>query len=249
MLLLPLLALAALAAPAAAAIGPVYAGCVDAAAIPAGAREFGGVIGRAMCNAEKLLTSYIFQDCANTVTYFDPPITSPVSDVLQCFNFCNDNSKKQFWLFAIYYPGGRPGGPNTGPWCQCSTSTQYTRVTCSGTTAYNYNLERVASASWVVRREDKRRRGNVLGLCPGSKEACAVAPGQAGFECLDTRAELESCGGCRFGAVGVNSTAVGEDCTLTPGAVRGASTCRGGECVAFACLPGWTLVDGRCWEA
>jgi hypothetical protein len=80
--------------------------------------------------------------------------------------------------------------------------------------------------------------------CPGTKDACLV-PGASGrFECLDTQAELESCGGCRFGAVGSNSTAVGEDCTITPGAAEGASSCIRGECVAFACQPGWSLSTG-----
>ncbi|WOO85997.1 uncharacterized protein LOC62_07G009485 [Vanrija pseudolonga] len=202
---------------------------------------------------EKLLTSYTFQGCAaaDGMTYYDDPFGAPVSDVLQCFNYCNDNSHVQFWVFAVFYAGGKPGGPNTGPWCQCSTSTSYDVVPCDSSTAYNYNLERIASASWVVRRADKRRLGGSSrnALCPGTKEACLVYEGSGGFECLDTTSELESCGGCRYGALGGNATAVGEDCTVTPGAVEGATSCISGECVAFACLPGWTLIDGRCWEA
>lgn len=185
------------------------------------------------------------------MTYYDTPIGSPVSDVLECFNYCNGNSHVQFWVFAIFCPGGNPNGANTGAWCQCSTSTSYDIVTCAGNgAAYNYNLERIASASWVVKRADKRRLGRKsTTLCPGTKDACLVPGASGGFECLDTQAELESCGGCRFGAVGSNSTAVGEDCTITPGAAEGASSCIRGECVAFACQPGWSLIDGRCWEA
>ncbi|BGP44677.1 hypothetical protein JCM10450v2_000491 [Rhodotorula kratochvilovae] len=60
---------------------------------------------------------------------------------------------------------------------------------------------------------------------------------RGGYECLDTGAEAESCGGCA-------ASGEGEDCTLLPRAR--ATGCEGGRCVVFACEGGWTPArDGR----
>lgn len=64
-----------------------------------------------------------------------------------------------------------------------------------------------------------------VSLCPNSMEACPIA-GLTGltddWECLDTRTELQSCGGCA-------STGAGEDCTAIPGAWN--VGCNEGKCV------------------
>jgi len=65
--------------------------------------------------------------------------------------------------------------------------------------------------------------------------ALNVAASRAGFECLDTRTHLESCGGCTL-AYGHNE-ATGQDCTAIPG-VSGVS-CQANKCVVHSCKRGW----------
>ncbi|GAA5826262.1 hypothetical protein JCM11251_007228 [Rhodosporidiobolus azoricus] len=71
-------------------------------------------------------------------------------------------------------------------------------------------------------------------LCPIGETACPIFPRMGTYECLDTKTELESCGGCL-------SKGLGEDCT----AIRGAQgvTCSSGACFVFTCQPGWKLDD------
>ncbi|GAA5898559.1 hypothetical protein JCM8208_004697 [Rhodotorula glutinis] len=72
-------------------------------------------------------------------------------------------------------------------------------------------------------------------LCPVGEQACPIFPRMGTYECLDTRSELESCGGC-------TSKGHGEDCT----AIRGAQgvTCESGACHVYTCQVGWALDAG-----
>lgn len=81
--------------------------------------------------------------------------------------------------------------------------------------------------------------------CPSGKAACRV-PGSSDYECIDTNSELESCGGCAYGAYGSNSTYTGTDCTALPGVVPSATSCWHGSCIVTRCRRGFTLVDGAC---
>ncbi|KDE03141.1 hypothetical protein MVLG_06337 [Microbotryum lychnidis-dioicae p1A1 Lamole] len=60
--------------------------------------------------------------------------------------------------------------------------------------------------------------------------AGGVMGGNGGYECLDTRQALDSCGGCA-------STGEGQDCTKIRGAVG--VGCDAGTCVVFSCQSGW----------
>jgi len=180
------------------------------------------------------------------MTYWDTPTKSKQADVYACMKECAANNNAQFWVFAVFYPSGAPvAGTN----CYCSTSTSYTPVTCGVNTAYNYNLERLATVSWKVKRQaDEREKKKSLGLCPYPMSACAIGPGEDGFECLDTSKELESCGGCRHGALAINETApaTGLDCSALPGVAAGAVSCVDSKCKVYACRPGYTLIKGYC---
>ena len=66
-----------------------------------------------------------------------------------------------------------------------------------------------------------------IALCPNNMEACPISGlmGPSGdYECLDTTAELESCGGCA-------STGDGQDCTAIEGAWNVA--CNQGSCAGM----------------
>ncbi|OCH96168.1 hypothetical protein OBBRIDRAFT_800102 [Obba rivulosa] len=70
-------------------------------------------------------------------------------------------------------------------------------------------------------------------LCPKPLDACpiAAANGLTGdYECIDTDAELESCGGCA-------STGAGQDCTAIEGAWN--VGCNHGVCAVYTCMAGY----------
>lgn len=50
-----------------------------------------------------------------------------------------------------------------------------------------------------VRLDQQKMAGK---LCPGDARACLTAPGASTWECVETDAELESCGGCLYGDFG-----------------------------------------------
>ncbi|SCZ98803.1 BZ3500_MvSof-1268-A1-R1_Chr3-1g05631 [Microbotryum saponariae] len=61
-------------------------------------------------------------------------------------------------------------------------------------------------------------------------EYTGIFAGLGGYECLDTRESLESCGGC-------SSTDEGQDCTVIKGGLG--VGCDNGSCVVFSCKEGW----------
>lgn len=73
-------------------------------------------------------------------------------------------------------------------------------------------------------------KSRAVTLCPQGLEACPIKglmTSTGDYECLDTAAELTSCGGCA-------STGAGQDCTAIPGAWNVAcevGKCKG-ECIA-----------------
>ncbi|KZS92978.1 hypothetical protein SISNIDRAFT_550002 [Sistotremastrum niveocremeum HHB9708] len=83
-----------------------------------------------------------------------------------------------------------------------------------------------------------------LALCPTGLEACPL-PGLAvsrvsNYECLDTYADLKSCGGCA-------STGQGTDCTAIPGVWN--VGCEAASCVVYNCEDGYKLShDGNSCE-
>jgi hypothetical protein len=78
--------------------------------------------------------------------------------------------------------------------------------------------------------KQRRTNGDVT-LCPKGREACPI-PGLFGgeYECLNTKVELESCGGCA-------STGKGQDCTQIPNAWN--VGCSEGSCKVYSCLKGY----------
>ncbi|KDE03139.1 hypothetical protein MVLG_06336 [Microbotryum lychnidis-dioicae p1A1 Lamole] len=110
----------------------------------------------------------------------------------------------------------------------------------------------------------KRKIEKPKSLCPENETACPIVGsssyalavdqhfssfadvatggimgGNGGYECLDTRQALDSCGGCA-------STGEGQDCTKIRGAVG--VGCDAGACVVFSCQSGWkpNLAASKC---
>ncbi|GAA5826224.1 hypothetical protein JCM3770_006112 [Rhodotorula araucariae] len=76
----------------------------------------------------------------------------------------------------------------------------------------------------------------------GKQEVSGVMAGSGGYECINTKEALDSCGGCA-------STGEGVDCTK----IRGSAGvgCEQGVCVVFSCQAGWrpALSGGKCIRA
>ncbi|KAI0051706.1 hypothetical protein FA95DRAFT_1534038 [Auriscalpium vulgare] len=82
------------------------------------------------------------------------------------------------------------------------------------------------------KRANTHRASN---LCPRNLTACPISNANgltADYECLDTKEELTSCGGC-------SSAGTGQDCT----AIRGSWNvgCQAGTCAVFSCMSGFKL--------
>ncbi|KIP11691.1 hypothetical protein PHLGIDRAFT_99111 [Phlebiopsis gigantea 11061_1 CR5-6] len=80
-------------------------------------------------------------------------------------------------------------------------------------------------------------------ICDGGFTACGVYGFNSAdaWECIDTRSDLESCGGCMvpFG----RTPAHGVDCTAIPGVMD--VSCVTGSCVVRRCQPGYVVsLDG-----
>lgn len=72
-----------------------------------------------------------------------------------------------------------------------------------------------------------------LPACPKGLDACPISGLVSGdYECLDTTAELESCGGCA-------SIGRGQDCTAIKGAWN--VGCELGSCKVYTCFEGYLL--------
>lgn len=120
--------------------------------------------------------------------------------------------------------GGYPNPPKPPPGSSCPPGWQwsdkkwcipqkpdYPKPSCPGWDGSCCHNNPQLSSKPRHRRHGKAR--NVT-LCPTGLEACPI-PSFGGitgdYECLDTNAELESCGGCA-------STGAGQDCTTIIGA-------------------------------
>ncbi|KAL8281058.1 hypothetical protein RQP46_006416 [Phenoliferia psychrophenolica] len=77
--------------------------------------------------------------------------------------------------------------------------------------------------------------------CPGGERACPLGT-TGGYECLDTRTSLDSCGGCLV-SESLHSP-VGKNCLSIPG-VMGVA-CQDSACNISSCLPGYRYSFNRC---
>ncbi|WWC90913.1 uncharacterized protein L201_005851 [Kwoniella dendrophila CBS 6074] len=158
---------------------------------------------------------------------------------------------------AIY-----PTGPNPYQFLY-SCGTGFVEYTSPEACAYQVNHiyfhPADARASGLARRQMVERRrlaeqeAYEAVYCPRGLTACQLEGDSTSFECIDTKNELESCGGCLFGAYNVpglsNITApIGTDCSTIQGVSLGHSSCISGEC-QFDCQKGWQAKNGKCVKA
>ncbi|WWC69640.1 uncharacterized protein I206_103583 [Kwoniella pini CBS 10737] len=84
------------------------------------------------------------------------------------------------------------------------------------------------------------------GRCPTGLTACGI-PGatEDSYECIDTKLELEHCGGWAH-ALALESGNTGVNCTALEGVTQNGVTCLAGECLIFACQEGYSLFNNGC---
>lgn len=96
-------------------------------------------------------------------------------------------------------------GTNT---CVCADYFSYHTASCSATSSYIWPKRGLPNASALSRRRARAlaiaARNDLDTPCPRGLQACRIPHG--GVECLDTAAELESCGGCVLGSSPANVT-------------------------------------------
>ncbi|WVW85015.1 hypothetical protein I302_107051 [Kwoniella bestiolae CBS 10118] len=137
-------------------------------------------------------------------------------------------------------------------YCGCASSVQSTPVSCTAGSYRAFNHPAGAAASGLARRRAREaaawaKRVALLNICPGGMTACLI-PGLGkndAWECIDTQNDLESCGGCLYGAYNNVTSTAGVSCAQT-GVKLGAATCAAGKCLVSECKDGYTLVDNHC---
>ncbi|WWC65101.1 uncharacterized protein I303_107715 [Kwoniella dejecticola CBS 10117] len=144
-----------------------------------------------------------------------------------------------------------------GYFCMCTEElTQVGSANCqaglAGHGLYVYE-QAVIEPTQIARRQLRERRrlaeSTKHQYCPSGLTGCVVGRDPEAFECVDTQADLESCGGCMNGLYGPtirNSTSSGVDCSALPNVALGGVTCSRGQCEISACRYGYALVDNQC---
>nr|XP_031862708.1 uncharacterized protein CI109_001719 [Kwoniella shandongensis]KAA5529780.1 hypothetical protein CI109_001719 [Kwoniella shandongensis] len=193
----------------------------------------------------KINTDFTFAGCSINAVPTNPVISvSP--DINTCFVTCAP--------YPFFTANPRPATNDFECVCTTAYDSTGTNDNCGPDTLFGF--QHVPQASGIAKRR-LRARLNLAKeeeaklLCPRGTTACVVPSSEDAYECVDTRSELESCGGCLYGTFGdnANNATVGVDCSTLPGAAMGASTCLLGSCNVFACQAGHNLVDRACVKA
>nr|XP_031858826.1 uncharacterized protein CI109_005780 [Kwoniella shandongensis]KAA5525898.1 hypothetical protein CI109_005780 [Kwoniella shandongensis] len=197
------------------------------------------------------LTTEDFGGCYNSLSSSGEELFSTNQNSVEaCYQSCVD-----FEFATITYT------PQGSIRCYCDSQeivARGTDTTCGTGVYFAYSHgpgQRYGGPSGYVKRQLRERlrlaeRGRMEALCPGGMTACNIIGGEGlSFECLDTTAELESCGGCSNGVFNADHETVssfGVDCTTLPGVSMGGVTCSAGECVAYSCQSGYKLKGNSC---
>ncbi|WVF71978.1 hypothetical protein IAT40_006789 [Kwoniella sp. CBS 6097] len=183
----------------------------------------------------KSRTTEQFQGCATSDSYDHNDVYSTLEG---CLVACASSP----YTFAAPFEDG---------WeCLCGlTMGSPTYSQCGYRNYVTYYHDAIAQASQLTRRKLRERlseNNRQVADCPTGLTACMIAGYSDSYECIDTNAEVESCGGCLNGVFGKTNATSGSDCTALNGVALGAVTCSAGRCESFACEDGFSLVSGKC---
>jgi len=172
---------------------------------------------------------------------------TPVKETM--INIISNYSGKK----SCSYPSNSQPACTTNDACAFTCTDGYTasggKCTCNG-----YVCGGKCQSSKCAKPSHVSRRKSRAPACPTGYTMCGVADidernvldpasrigvsnfGQRPYECLETRSNIESCGGCIV-PLSINERASGRDCTAIPNAT--AVSCRHGECVVERCRTGY----------
>lgn len=134
---------------------------------------------------------------------------------------------------CVYGAGAVPNSCETCTFTCSSTSTKPCGTACIASTS--------TCASGLPQKRDFDRR-----RCPSGYEVCetgfrGLSGKTGGWECVNTQADLESCGGCQNPMEGRSA---GVDCTAIVGMAGVA--CVSGVCEVSSCIKGYKLENNAC---
>lgn len=119
-----------------------------------------------------------------------------------CINQC------RYFTYNAVTASGSSSTPYT---CRCFNYpiTGGTATTCAASTTFVFGHSPEAAASGIARRSREQAKiqqklsAAANAHCPKGYDACNISlTPEDGYECLKSASELESCGGCRYGAYG-----------------------------------------------
>ncbi|WVQ95600.1 hypothetical protein IAU59_002697 [Kwoniella sp. CBS 9459] len=210
------------------------------------ASDSGGSCNSGEISAYYISTPFGFEVCASSTGSNGDTLTIFVNSAQECFSECTPYGGAIFIRYNAQYfcqcaVGFRPG---TSINCQAASAVQ-------GVYVYTQALDPEPSPELSRRRlKEKVRLARQLKNqhCPVGLTACLLNSDSDAFECIDTRSDLESCGGCTVGLYGAshNRTARGQNCEDLKGVAMGAVTCTRGQCEVSACKYGYALVNNEC---
>lgn len=197
--------------------------------------------------------------CKSGATLTGGP-TAGVANTEQCYEMC-----KRYKYAAFTYTGVNTVGCTCGTFLSggtdvpCTTSGSWSTSAAirrglegGGANIYINAAPAISALGQQRRAIEAQRRAEALArdnaYCPEGFTGCSI-PDSTQYECIDTKTELESCGGCVHGAFGNSTSSAGVDCTTLRGVSIGGVTCDGGHCQVNSCRRGFKLKDGRCVRA
>ncbi|RSH94068.1 hypothetical protein EHS25_006722 [Saitozyma podzolica] len=205
--------------------------------------------GSATCDSSlfigaKISTTFSFYQCAKSSSSIaDLSGSNNLVGLDSCWGTCESNQ------VLVIIP--QLSGYSTGFQCKCGTS--ITSVSSSKCDNGKYQIYKHSDAGYASQLPRKRLRERLEqeallkhAHCPNGLTPCNVEGAPDAFECIDTSTELESCGGCMYGAYNNATAPAGVDCSTLAGVPLGASTCTRGQCEVFTCDKGYELIGGEC---
>jgi hypothetical protein len=181
------------------------------------------------CKTEEFWWENNFDDSKNCCLPWSPPEMPPPPPQGQCPNPGENHS----WYYHDEKECCVPTIPQPPPpECPSDCYLDMGSNQCIPQTSYP------PQPSGYFNRRSKLKSRDAVSFCPTDLDACPI-PGltSSDYECVDTKADLESCGGC-------TSTGDGKDCSALEGVWN--VGCEKGACIIYTCAAGYRRAhDGK----
>lgn len=149
-------------------------------------------------------------------------------------NKCPESGDNYSW----YYHSGNDGCVPTIPYPPSPRCPSDCDLDNSSNMCLPHSRPPAPQPSGQYERRSELKSRDVVTLCPVGLDACPILGlTSSDYECVDTQADLESCGGCA-------SIGEGDDCSAIDGAWN--VGCENGVCIIYTCAAGFRRAyDGK----